>query len=251
MLNPDSKILQKIKKLLALAKGNANAHERERAMEAAHKLLKEHNLEMSTVEAVGNEVQGGVFDKIKIEPWVEAVFTAAGILYFTSVIKQGRRNKHGRYVYHPFIVGRPENIAVTCEMAAFFCHSIKAEAKRVFRDAQSIRSFKVGAGMMLLCRAKQVREAERRKAKEAANREAMRSFFNQEPTSTALACIHDKRENENEAFLKDKGVAEARRSRLGKTDAFASQVGAAYAMNLSLAPIAQKRLESKEDSYVD
>lgn len=249
MLNPDSKVLQKIKKLLALSKGNANAHERERAMEAAHKLLKEHNLEMSAVEAVGNEVQGSVFDKIKIEPWVEAVFTAAGILYFTSVIKQGtRKGRSGRYVYHPYIIGRPENIAVTCEMAAFFCHSIKAEAKRLFTDARSIRSFKVGAGMTLLIRAKQVREAERRKAKEEAARNAMRDFLYQQ-TSTALACIHDKREDENERFLQDRNVGESRRAKMGELDGFATQCGAAYARSISLAPIAQKRLETKEDGY--
>ena len=44
------KIIERIKKLLALSGNNSNEYEREVAMQAAQELLEKHNLEMTDIE---------------------------------------------------------------------------------------------------------------------------------------------------------------------------------------------------------
>lgn len=249
MDNPDRKILARVKKLLALSKDNANEHERARAMEAAHELLRKHNLEMSAIDdcAPENGVREQCVERI-LEPWMREVYMAAGILYFTSILQQSRY-KNGRWIKYPNIVGRPENIAVTAEMAAFFIHSIVGEARKKFSGSRAVRSFCTGAGQMLYIRAKQIRKD--MKAKEAAEKRMQEALErNGRATTTALACIEDKRENENEKYIQNMEIKNhTDRRNFDSLDGDAFSQGMSHAYHLDIRPQEGKRIEDKEAGY--
>ena len=54
-MNNKESIIQKIRKLLALAEGNKNEHEREVAMQFAMELLSKHNLITGSGTSSGNQ----------------------------------------------------------------------------------------------------------------------------------------------------------------------------------------------------
>lgn len=230
----DKNVIKKIKKLLALAKDNANPHERDRALEAAHKLLAQHNLEMSTVESsVESEVTKTCMKTQKMEPWSRVIWGACGNLYYTTVLEQ-RIYKNGRAMLVPVVVGRPDNIAVTCEMAAYLMNSIKSESRRWFDKAKEIRSFRMGAAHMIYERVKMIRQQEAAKAAAASSTSGSEC--------TALARLHDVREAENEQYLQDVVKPEVGRAPNRQSDysEVAAYAGMTYGSNLKLQAPTQK-----------
>ena len=75
-----NKLIERIKKLLAMASNNPNMHEAEIAMQRANKLLREHDLTMSSIADVDNEVVSmGIIGEIK--PWTKIVYGSVARLY--------------------------------------------------------------------------------------------------------------------------------------------------------------------------
>ena len=150
---------QKIRKLLALADGNKNENERNSAMKLAMELLSKHNLEMSHVVDLSEDVDVVEVDAyLKLDPWIRSIMHAACTLYYTRFIM---RPVYGgcwgdRKEWHPTFVGTTENIDCTMEIASWLIDSIRQESNWLFREAYERRSFRVGAADRILQRANQL-----------------------------------------------------------------------------------------------
>ncbi|MGH9553051.1 MAG: DUF2786 domain-containing protein [Terriglobales bacterium] len=160
---PDISIVEKIKKLLALADGNQNEHEREVAMQFAMDLLAKHNLTISQIEGdFLNQTTTEIEGHFRLEPWIRAVLKAACTLYYTEVYISERLDHRWRKVSVPMFVGTAENIAVTMDVAAWLLDSVRKESNRVYKDQFERRSFRLGAADRIFERALKMIEAEKR-----------------------------------------------------------------------------------------
>lgn len=154
--SPTNTIAQKIRKLLALADGNKNENERNSAMKLALELLSKHNLEMSHVADISEDVDVIEYEAfLKLDPWIRTIMHAACTLYYTRFIM---RPVYGGYYsdrkeWHPTFVGTAENIDCTMEIASWLVDSIRKESNWLFREAYERRSFRVGAADRILQRA--------------------------------------------------------------------------------------------------
>jgi hypothetical protein len=163
----DKSIVEKIRKLLALADSSKNSHEHERevAMQAAMDLLAKHNLSMTQVENIALDIRPEeIHLNIKLDPWIRDILSAACKLYYTDYYMTGNRNWQGRVERHPVFVGTTENIAVTIDMATWLINSIRLESNRLYKDPYERRSFRVGAADRILRRALEIRASERQNA---------------------------------------------------------------------------------------
>lgn len=163
---PEPAVVDKVRKLLALASGNQNEHERDRAMEAAMDLLARHNLSLSQIKPddVANCVQA-VRAKFNLDVWARAVLSAACQLYYTTVyIQHDVQHDHFfgyREVKYPVFVGTEENIAVTIEMCSWLLDSIRRESNRMYKTDKLQRSFRLGAADKLEERARGIIQSEK------------------------------------------------------------------------------------------
>lgn len=151
----ENSVANKIRKLIALATGNANEHERMVAMEAAQKLLDEHNLSMFDVQGEverASNVDHKAHREIKLQPWVRIVMHSVCKLYNTTFFMR----KHAGEFYHPVVIGTPENIAVTLDIATWLISSITKESKVIFKNQKERNSFKLGAAQRLFERVEEL-----------------------------------------------------------------------------------------------
>lgn len=158
-------IVEKIKKLLALAHGNQNEHEREVAMQFAMDLLSKHNLSMREIEShrlTPNIIE--VDSNFRLDAWIRAILRATCKLYYTEIYVSERFD-HFRYrqVNVPVFIGSEENIAVTIDVASWLIDSVRKESNRAYKDAAERRSFRLGAADRILDRAYTMVEAEKNK----------------------------------------------------------------------------------------
>lgn len=148
-------VANRIRKLIALATGNANEHERLVAMEAAQKLLDEHNLTMFDVQGEvdrASNVDHKALREIKLQPWVRIVMHSVCKLYNTTFFMR----KHAGESYHPVVIGTPENIAVTLDIATWLITSITKESKVSFKMQKERNSFKLGAAQRMFERVEEL-----------------------------------------------------------------------------------------------
>jgi hypothetical protein len=198
---PDTAIVNKIRKLLALADGNKNEHERDRAMEAAMDLLARHNLSVSHIKPddVAHDVQA-VRAKFSLDVWARTVLSAACQLYYTTYYIKHEATYDWwsgyRDIKYPMLVGTEENIAVTIEMCTWLLDSIRKESNRTYKNDKLRRSFRLGAADKLEERACAIIAAE--KAAAAANR-AGASDGN---TGSSLILLRSQLEQANDKYLK-------------------------------------------------
>jgi|AGTN01.3.fsa_nt_gi Protein of unknown function (DUF2786). len=173
-LSQDS-IVEKVRKLLALANGNQNEHERGVAMQFAMDLLAKHNLTISEVECDKSllntiEIEGD----FRLEAWTKIILQAACKMYYTELYLSGRFD-YFRYrrVDVPVFVGTAENIAVTMDVATWLIDSVRKESNRAYKHASERRSFRLGASDRILERAFAMVETEKEKANSGNGRELM------------------------------------------------------------------------------
>lgn len=151
-----STIALRIRKLLALAEGNTNEHERDAAMKLAMDLLSKHNLDLSAIGGLCNESE--VLEcavQLKLEPWIRAVLQAACKLYYTRFYMRPvyRGYFADRKEWHPTFVGTEQNIGVTIEVASWLMNSIRLESNWLYTEPYERRSFRLGAAHKLYERA--------------------------------------------------------------------------------------------------
>lgn len=201
MNTPDAAIVNKVRKLLALADGNQNEHERDRAMEAAMDLLARHNLSESQVKPddVATCVQA-VRAKFSLDLWARTVLSASCQLYYTTFYIKHEASYDWwsgyRDIKYPVLVGTEENIAVTIEMCAWLLDSIRKESNRTYKNDKLRRSFRLGAADTLEERARAIIEAEK---SAAASNTVDASDGN---TGSCLILLRSQLEHANDEYLK-------------------------------------------------
>lgn len=159
----ESIVVEKIRKLLALAKDNQNEHERKVAMQFVMDLLSKHNLNLAAVEGFGGSIKTEeIKGDFKLEPWIRAVLHAACKLYYTDFYIESQWSMYsGRKENVPVFVGTHENIIVTMEMATWLLNSIRKESNRAYKEVFERRSFRLGASHRICQRAEEMMEAEK------------------------------------------------------------------------------------------
>jgi hypothetical protein len=144
-MNNKESIVQKIRKLLALAEGNKNEHEREVAMQFAMELLSKHNLSVAQVQGQVLEISVcAVEGNFRLERWIQFVLDAVCELYYTDYYISTRKTA--------MFVGTAENIAVSIDVAEWLIESIRKESNRLYKDNHQRRSFRLGAAWKILLR---------------------------------------------------------------------------------------------------
>lgn len=169
-------ISQKIRKLLSLADGNQNEHERDSAMQLAMELLSKHNLDLTTITDNANDVCVTEFAAfLKLDPWIRAVLRAVCKLYYTEFFMRPvyRGYYNDRKEWHPTFVGTADNINVTIEVAAWLISSIRLESNWLFTQQYERRSFRLGAAHKVYERACQLIDEEKQNSAHSSSNSLM------------------------------------------------------------------------------
>lgn len=219
-MTANDSVVQKIQKLLALAEGNQNEHERDVAMRFAMDLLAKHNLSLAQVEGTvfGADVQEakGYF---KLDRWIRSILHAACKLYYTDFYIDGGEWDYWseRYVNkYPIFIGTSENIAVTIEVAAYLIESVRLESNRAFRTAHERKSFRLGAAARLYQRAVLL-----------VNQETS-SSSNRSTGGTSLMVLRNQLERINREYLSTLDLRKGRRRQAVYIDSIAYAEGTVY-----------------------
>lgn len=215
-------ILQKVKKLLALASesGNSNEHERASAMAKAMALLAEHNLTLTNVDAFGKAPPIDVISHkdltTKLEPFVRTLISATCKLYYTGYYMA----YYGKG-YVPCFYGTRENIDVTMEVSRFIIDSVRSESKRIYRDARSRKDFCLGAAQVIWQRTLQMLKDEAPQDQTVT-------------TTNALVVVRDTLTKANDAFKSTLNLttSRSRSSTIRNCSAFSS--GKAFGSSVNL-----------------
>jgi len=129
----DNKIIERIRKMFALATNNPNSHEADSAMRMASKLLDKHNLTMSDLAT--KEKVGIVIKEVSNMPWIRTTFMAISKLYDCEYII----DKSGSFAYH-LIIGNESNRTTAEIVIEYVMEVIYKESKgkgNGFRNAMA------------------------------------------------------------------------------------------------------------------
>lgn len=208
----------KIQKLLALGERAGTEAEAQAAMSAAHRLLAEHNLSMSDIEAHGVETpesletDESVPTALRNTYWRDATYSAVAKLYFCKVYMKKNRSTNTRLYA---IVGKPSNIAVVKYMAAMLVNTVDELSVNTAKEAARIQaedgivlnvkafaaSFRIGYATRIAKRVNDEIEAARKG-----------SIKSEAGTALMLAPVYDAATKEIDAFLAGKRFSHARPS---------------------------------------
>lgn len=124
------KILERVRKLLALAGNNPNENEALAALEKAHGILAEHNLLIEEVRAAGDgkgsedmERGAGKTDTNLPERHFRHVWSAVARAHFCVCASYRPNPKRYRTIYT--MVGRRINVIVATQMALYLCQTMR------------------------------------------------------------------------------------------------------------------------------
>jgi hypothetical protein len=225
-LPPSETTLQRIKKLLALADGNPNEHEREVAMQFALDLLGKHNLTVTDVEDADFDQQTKEFHvDMKLDKWVRYVLTATSKLYYTDYYIHQTRTWNGSLKNTPAFIGTEENVAVTIEVATWLLNSIRLESNYTYTDPSDRRSFRLGAAFRILERAFEIITAEELAEKHSKSNNS---------SGTSLMVIRNSLQAANQRYLANMNLKEFK-SRRAYIDREAYDEGANFGDSVGLA----------------
>jgi len=224
-MNNDN-IINKIKKLLAMAdqNGGASDTERETAMRQATALMNKHNIELAETEERPEQTgQDHILAGSSV--WKAFVFNAAASLYGCKTYRSTGRN--GQI----YIIGLDHNRQVTISMSQYLIKSIEREAKQYTGSGRRfLNNFRKGAAIGITQQTKKIIN-EREAAAQQAKQEAIRT------TETGQAIVlADYYKNQivlNNSFLRDQGVR-LQSSRSSVTDHSGYSAGKSYGSNVSL-----------------
>lgn len=125
MEQPSEKVLDRIKKLLALASNNPNPNEAEIAMKRAHALLAQYNLSASDLEKDRDDKYQRTDWILKQSgPWARRCAQYIAKLYFC---KYYYIHQHGRVDQH-FVIGRETNVQTARMIIEYVLQTINQEA---------------------------------------------------------------------------------------------------------------------------
>lgn len=220
----DAKILEKVRKLLAMANHeNANETERDTAMRQAHALLTKHGLDMVSVDAHVREKEdprGEFVHEDWSMPWTRIVRVAISKLfmcrYFSGEKINGTRQRH-------YFVGRESNATTAEYMSAFVVGSILKEGRSRYGHnlCPGTRSFGEGAAARLNRRVDQMIAAK------------VEEVQMSDGKGLALVDLRTSEDAGNDDFVKDWKIKELK-SRSSNLDGDAYRAGALHAESIGL-----------------
>ncbi len=161
-----SHVVDKIRKLLAMADGTENEHEAASFAEKAAALLAANNLSLADISEEEGDISEHMWETMYFDPWRRRVIEQAAMLYFCDVFfrkwydKAGRKRRQGIV-----IVGRPHNAYIAKMMASYLidttlrlANNYGKKEKPIYmsRRAATI-GFERGCGEMLAYRMSQLR----------------------------------------------------------------------------------------------
>lgn len=136
----ESKILDKISKLLKLAE-SPNIEEASSAMEKAHQLLKEHNLQMSDIHEKSDLSEVVYGESGRIMNWKKILLNEICSFNYCTVLLSSKYRAKCFVIY-----GREENIAASKVMYEYLVSAIDRIAHESRRKEQlNVNDFKNGA----------------------------------------------------------------------------------------------------------
>lgn len=220
----DSKILDKVRKLLAMANHeNANEYERDTAMRQAHALLTKHGLDMASVadhEREKVDPRGDFCHEDWSMPWTRGVRQAIAKLFMCDYILgskiNGTRQRH-------FFIGRASNATTAEYMSVFVVGSILKEGRARYGHNLSpqTRAFGAGAAARLIERVDQLIKIK------------VEEVQLSDGKGLALVDLRTSEESDNLAYTKDWGT-KTLVSRSSKLDSGAYRAGHEHANNIGL-----------------
>lgn len=220
------KVLERIRKMLALAdtESGATEGERDNALRMIHATLAKYNLSLAEAELEGMSGESRVKSEdntISPNNWARTVAAAIADLYFCEYFYT---NWHNGKITHYFI-GREGNTITTRETAAYVVRSIQKEARRKKREAGVTgpweRSFCNGAAHRIYLRCAELRRAAEKPQLEKAST----------GTALVLASVYASEEVANKALL-PKNLKKGRRGEI--TDHRAAAAGYEYGSTINL-----------------
>jgi len=220
----ESKILEKVRKLLAMANHeNANEHERDTAMRQAHALLTKHGLDMVSVENHQREKidpRGEFTHEDWSIPWTRGVRSAIAKLFMCDYYYGSKIN--GTRQYHHFI-GRESNATTAEYMSVFVVGSILKEGRNRYGHnlCPQTRAFGEGAAARLYQRVEQLISAKIQEVQVSDGK------------GLALIDLRTSEEEGNSDFVKDWKIKKAV-SRKTAVDADAFRAGREHANSIGL-----------------
>ena len=253
-------VIVKVRKLLRLADENKNSSENERneAMEAAMKLMQEHNLSHTAMttklhdeESVSNVTQEK--SNLRNERWISCLASAVSQLYYTAIYTTWKTDEK-TFVHRNVIafVGTPANIAASISLTEWLLNSIRKESNRQFADEHTRKSFRLGAVRRLQERAaqflreEQLRHDEQKKAQERAMFDHLGNCLGSEDDGydnegqpipapqNQLMVLRTKLQDDNNKFLDTLSLSRGRASRSISVSGNAYEAGKSYASGISL-----------------
>ena len=118
------KLIEKIKKLLALGTNNPNVHEAQVAMERANKLLRENDMSMTSILDLESEEVGESTGK-NVQLWTKYIYSAVSELYHCDYFTQHVTRTRKEHV----VVGTASNRTTAILIINYLIKSINNEVK--------------------------------------------------------------------------------------------------------------------------
>jgi len=257
-----TKILEKVEKLLRLAAKNANENEAAAATARAMALLEAYNLDMSSVDVEGTggdkraeeKLLGGRF-KFERDPW-KAISDLNFVWYFTNfeLVRFEERHLHHKKrlrTHKHVLIGKVANIAATKAMAGYLAQAIERLTEKHIQEMNVLStsswavSFRQGVAERIIEKLNR-RRWDQLDAEEQRHAEAGIATVE---TALTLATVKEREDEGNYDFIHGKGAwAERRRSEAewhAKRAAAREAAEAAYTKWAAENPEEAKREEAK------
>jgi len=151
------KIAERIKKLLALSKSPVEA-EAISALNLAHKLAIEYNLDLSSITTEKSDIEESVYFKGKRwHNWKVTLLNAIARVNFGRVITY---NTHGHHIIHEFtIIAKPHNVLIISGIADYLFSTISRLSKQKnFGSRMYTESYQVGLAHTLVNRLSELKK---------------------------------------------------------------------------------------------
>jgi hypothetical protein len=191
----ENKVIEKVKKLLALANNAAASDgERENALRMAHGFLAKHNLDMLDV-ANYEQLEGR--EKLDIETfqmvWCKQICNSIAKLFFCKYYAGEKLNAtKGKH----YFVGKTSNVITATIMSTYIINSVLKECRKNWAHnlAPQSRSFSIGVADKLNIRIREMMEESKNTDVDAKN-------------ALILHNVYKTEEDANDAFIKSQGTA--------------------------------------------
>lgn len=129
-------IIERIRKLLALAANNTNPHEAELAAQRANELMLKHSIERERVNTAVDPLSGYVREietTGKFAAWERTLLVNIALANLCRVVKVGRDDFA--------VIGHKENVQVSLEMFRWLRTELHRLAKEKYREADESSDF--------------------------------------------------------------------------------------------------------------